>query len=381
MRNSPLQTIQKLIQERYQGAKTVFWAGSVSKSQGTDTSDLDLVVIYEELANAYREAFIYEEWPVDVFVHDQETLEYFFEQLDKTSLRLSLPNMVAEGIELPKVTELGKKLKNKAQSILNSSPTISSDDLYRRRFHITDLLDDLRTAKNQHEKLATAFELYKQLSEFYLLSNGRWLGSGKQLARSLKAYNPLITQEFFLAFSDLENNDAIVKLVVQILNPHGGLLWDGFKSDAPKAFRSFESEIGPNLILNEPAKPEINKIISAGLKKYNESKIGKYACDPFTIHLKSDDDEIIAGIKGDVFGALIKVHIFWVEEKHRRKGLGTKLMQALEKYALIKSCEIIELNTAEFQAKGFYEKLGFITIATLDNGLLGHTQYIMRKTL
>ena len=51
MRNPPLQTIHKLIQDRYCEAKTVFWAGSVSKSQGTDTSDLDLVVIYEELAN------------------------------------------------------------------------------------------------------------------------------------------------------------------------------------------------------------------------------------------------------------------------------------------------------------------------------------------
>jgi DNA polymerase sigma len=55
MRNDPLQIIQNLIKERYKDAKAVFWAGSVSQNQETDSSDLDLVIVFESLIQAYRE--------------------------------------------------------------------------------------------------------------------------------------------------------------------------------------------------------------------------------------------------------------------------------------------------------------------------------------
>ena len=67
-RNEPLPTIQKLIKERYPDAKAIFWAGSVSVNQGTSASDLDLVIVFEEVAHAYREAFIYDGWPIDAFI-------------------------------------------------------------------------------------------------------------------------------------------------------------------------------------------------------------------------------------------------------------------------------------------------------------------------
>jgi aminoglycoside 6'-N-acetyltransferase len=56
LRNDPLQTIQTIIKERYPDAKAVFWAGSVSMNQGTIASDLDLVIVFESLSHAYREA-------------------------------------------------------------------------------------------------------------------------------------------------------------------------------------------------------------------------------------------------------------------------------------------------------------------------------------
>src|SRR5476651_2654927 len=58
-RPDPLKTIQKLIAERYSEAQAIFWAGSVSQNQGTEASDLDLVIVFDSIPNAYREAFIY----------------------------------------------------------------------------------------------------------------------------------------------------------------------------------------------------------------------------------------------------------------------------------------------------------------------------------
>lgn len=49
------------------------------RGQGTPHSDLDVVVVLDSLPAAYRESLNQREWPVELFVHDRETLAYFFE--------------------------------------------------------------------------------------------------------------------------------------------------------------------------------------------------------------------------------------------------------------------------------------------------------------
>jgi len=227
--NNPLETIQKLIAERYKGTKAVFWAGSIAKGGNKESSDLDLVIVYEKLDDAYREAFIYEGWPIDAFVNDVESINYFFNQASKASLILGLPTMVADGIEVMKETSLSRQLKKQAIDLLNSIPSINQEELINRRFKITDLLDDLKEPDNLHEQMAITFELYKQLAEFYLLVNGKWLGSGKQLPRLLMKFNPEMAEEFAKVFGDVSNAENIIKFSQELLKPYGGLIWDGFK--------------------------------------------------------------------------------------------------------------------------------------------------------
>lgn len=43
-------------------ANRIFLAGSVMRGEGTDTSDLDLVVVYERIDAAFRVSFIYAGW-------------------------------------------------------------------------------------------------------------------------------------------------------------------------------------------------------------------------------------------------------------------------------------------------------------------------------
>lgn len=232
MKNDPLNTIKKLIKERYSEAKVVFWGGSIAKAEISKNSDLDLVIIYEQLPDAYREAFVYDNWPIDAFVNDIKSLNYLFNQAKKTSLILGLPAMVAEGIEVTEKSLLGNQLREQALTLLQSEPSVSVDQLKLRRFKITDLLDDLKEPKNKHEQLAIIFEVYKQLAEFYLLANKKWIGSGKQLPRLLKKYNSEIAEEFYIAFSDISDIAKVSTFAEKILAPHGGLIWDGFRLDS-----------------------------------------------------------------------------------------------------------------------------------------------------
>ncbi len=97
MRNEPLPTIQKLIKERYVEAKAVFRVGSVAANHGTNASDLDLVILYERVPKAYREAFVYDGWPIDAFIHDLNTLRYFCDKLEASDGKLALINMIPTG--------------------------------------------------------------------------------------------------------------------------------------------------------------------------------------------------------------------------------------------------------------------------------------------
>lgn len=75
----PPQTVQKVFAEFYSTAEILFWAGSIARGEtSSDTPDSDLVIVYKKLPHAYREAFIYEGWLIDAFVHDIQTLLYFF---------------------------------------------------------------------------------------------------------------------------------------------------------------------------------------------------------------------------------------------------------------------------------------------------------------
>jgi len=60
-------------------------AGSIVRGEGTPHSDLDLVVIFDRLPNAYRESFYFGDLPVEAFVHDPETLNYFLFEVDRSS--------------------------------------------------------------------------------------------------------------------------------------------------------------------------------------------------------------------------------------------------------------------------------------------------------
>lgn len=241
MKESPLAVIKKLKDERYKKANVIFWSGSVAKGIGTKTSDLDIVVVYDHLPCAFREAFVFEGWPIDAFVHDKETLSYFFEQVDKPSLKPALPRMVADGIEVPGASAFSQNLKTKARALMKKGPrTLKQNEIDYKRFLITDTLDDLQSPKNRHEHLVSGMRLYMDLAEFYLSTQKKWLGNGKSLVRCLEDADAKMAERLFQAFESFfkDGKSDKVKLIAdKILEPFGGTVWGGFKIKAPKDWR------------------------------------------------------------------------------------------------------------------------------------------------
>ena len=63
------------------------------------------------------------------------------------------------------------------------------------------------------------------------------------------------------------------------------------------------------------------------------------------------------------------------------QGTGRRILIAAEEEALRRGCRYAWLDTFSFQARGFYEKLGYSVFGTLEDYPAGHSRYFLRKTL
>ena len=216
----------------------IFWAGSVVNNQGTTASDLDLVIVYEELPNAFREAFIFDEWPIDAFVHTIGTLRYFFEESKNGSGISGLIQMILHGREITEPSPFSKHIKTLAEQFLQKGPIAwNKEKMDTERFLITDLLEDIEFPKTRTEQIASTASLYDLLAQFYFRSQNKWSASGKSIARYLELDNPALAQNFTESFECVFKTGNIThlkQLTQKILQPYGGFLWEGYKSNASK---------------------------------------------------------------------------------------------------------------------------------------------------
>jgi hypothetical protein len=231
-----------VMSQRYPDAAVAFAAGSLVRGEGTAYSDLDLVVVYPTLPAAYRESFRFQGLPVEVFVHDPETLEYFFVEMDAASGIPALPQMVVEGHEVPAATDLSGRLKARAAAIIGAGPPrLDAETERRRRYLLTDLLDDLRGWRSADELMACGARLFEDLADYHLRAAGRWSAKGKAIPVALRRADAALCAEYCAAFESLfgaKEIGPVVRLAEELLQSNGGLLFEGYRSDAPASWRT-----------------------------------------------------------------------------------------------------------------------------------------------
>jgi predicted nucleotidyltransferase len=190
--------------DRYPDAVAVFAAGSIVRGEGTASSDLDLVVVFASLPCAYRESFRFDGYPVEAFVHDRETLEYFFLEVDRPSGVPALPQMVVEGVEIPAANEMSRDLKQLAASVIAAGPPeLDAQIEQRMRYFVSDLIDDLRTPRSRDELVGTGARLYEQLADYHLRRLGLWSAKGKAIPRVLQQVDPELCANYSQSFNSL----------------------------------------------------------------------------------------------------------------------------------------------------------------------------------
>ena len=121
--------------------------------------------------------------------------------------------------------------------------------------------------------------------------------------------------------------------------------------------------------------------ISLGLRSFNVHHMVPVDGTCFNVVLRADDGTIVGGALCEIRWHWLFVDQLWVAETHRGSGFGTALLAAAEAEARARGCTRAHLDTISFQARPFYEKLGWRLFGTLEDYPPGHTKYYLQKEL
>lgn len=105
--------------------------------------------------------------------------------------------------------------------------------------------------------------------------------------------------------------------------------------------------------------------VIGALVQWNERQVGPRNPYNFTLSVRSDDDQLLGGLVGEIYWMHLYVAVLWVHDQYRRHGLGRQLLTNAEDIARSRSCTVAYLNTASFQAPRFYEKCGYTEFGVL----------------
>ncbi|OWV77403.1 nucleotidyltransferase [Rhizobium sp. R339] len=233
---------RRALASRYAGAAFAYVSGSIMRGEGTVFSDIDLVVVFPSLERAWRESFTEEGFPVEAFVHDEETLAHYL-HADAESGYPIMVNMVATGSIVGPESGRARLIQAKAAEVLAAGPKpLAGANYDMLRYQVTDLADDLRGDRPPEEIAAIAAALHQQLADLILLGRGAWTGRGKWAPRLLRRLDVQLADDFDAAFRLAAQGDGgrLLALADRELASHGGRRFDGFRQEAPLEARRRE---------------------------------------------------------------------------------------------------------------------------------------------
>ncbi len=125
--------------------------------------------------------------------------------------------------------------------------------------------------------------------------------------------------------------------------------------------------------------------IGDNLVQYNLSKVPSTQEEDFIdIYRKivDENNNIIGGCLAKMYcWNVMYIDVLWIDEAHRKQGLGVKLLKEIERVAIEKKCTLIHLDTFDFQAKDFYVNQGYEIFGVLEDCPKNHCRYYLKKKL
>jgi len=134
------------------------------------------------------------------------------------------------------------------------------------------------------------------------------------------------------------------------------------------------------IVVDPELKDDDFRIIRDNLYAFNDSRVDS-PDGHLGVLLKDDAGATVGGLVARWYYGWMFVELLFVPETWRGQDFGTKLMAEAERYARDQGFTGIWLDTFGFQARGFYEKLGYTVFGELPDYPAGHSRYFLNKRL
>lgn len=129
--------------------------------------------------------------------------------------------------------------------------------------------------------------------------------------------------------------------------------------------------------------PEDLATLRAGMRRYERERLPGLPDEshdiPVTVFARDADHMVIGGVHGNVYWNGIEVDLLWVDDGHRRCGIGQELMHRAEAFARHRGAVVSYLRTVD--ARPFYERIGYRVYGVLEDRPIGTVLYHMKKRL
>jgi GNAT superfamily N-acetyltransferase len=141
-------------------------------------------------------------------------------------------------------------------------------------------------------------------------------------------------------------------------------------------------EMEPRVELTDTPAPEAFQQILTPLIRFNQET----ACDgtPRLLAVLVSDPQtgqVVGGLWGRTHWGYLYTDLLFLPEALRRNGLGTRLMRLAEEEAAKRGCHGAWVDTYDFQARGFYERLGYAVFGVLDGPSPVYPRFFLKKRL
>ena len=118
------------------------------------------------------------------------------------------------------------------------------------------------------------------------------------------------------------------------------------------------------------------------LLRFNQETVGQADGEPFALVITGQGSpDVLGGLWALSLWGSFYIALVVTPEGARGQGLGTELMRRAEAEAVSRECRQMWLDTYAFQARGFYERLGFVVFGQIDGPAPFFPRYFMQKAL
>ena len=142
-----------------------------------------------------------------------------------------------------------------------------------------------------------------------------------------------------------------------------------------------ESRLPVTIVVEPEPAEETRAIVFSGLRAFNRQHAEPPDFENLTLAARDADGIIVGGLVGETGWRWLHVDLLWVEERHRRHGVGRALLRTAEMEALRRGCAHVYLDTVDYQARPFYEGEGYGVFGVQDDYPPGFRRYFLRKTI